>query len=367
MLDLDAQAEGNKEVVKSLKKWNEEALRGKLNAIAIVASSGTGRMGMEYSGVVGKEADIYLGMERLKMSLMDSLLRRQMPPPNTQPGEKLDASYAVFNRGVSPHCFDFINWVINSEMIRIKEGAPAPLKVCFYGQPPAANEYLDEMFYNVMVPSLKLVGAVQEPRASDGWCHNDLAVARPAVEMFNAGQPIVRFKATPPAVSMVTNDYTPKTYVALTLREAKHWPHRNSHLPEWLKFADYLKAKGYRPIFVRDTAKADEAIEGYETYPMAAKDIDVRMAFSEGALCNVGVSNGPSSMWWYGTSPFICLVTIEEDSNYKPNTTNWWWTNNGIKPGEQFPWLLDKQRLVWCESDSYEQLVKSWEEIYEGV
>jgi len=47
--------------------------------------------------------------------------------------ETLDASHVCYKRRhTGPLGFDFIYWLVDAEMTRVREGAPAPLKVAFW-------------------------------------------------------------------------------------------------------------------------------------------------------------------------------------------------------------------------------------------
>ncbi len=354
-----SQMEGNREVLITLDKWMNQAKQGGLSAIALVGCSGQGKLGMEYAGVVGKEIDAYFGLERLQQSLMDSINQRQLPTPSK---EQLGANYVVYNRCLAPHCFDFLCFLINSELERIKEGAPAPLQVCFHGVPPSESEYTRGMFLNVMRPLLKLVGAVENYDAINGRRYNDHAVLKPTVDFFNQGMTIPKLKCTPEAAASLLRDFPEdNSYVSITLREATHFDHRNSNLPEWIKFANYLKDQGIRVIFLRDTAKAYDPIEGFETYPAASLDVDVRFGFYERALANFGCANGPMTMCLFSNKPVYIFTQISSSDNYSANTPHWWITNNGITEGQQFPWCADNQRIVWLD-DNFENIKKTWDD-----
>src|SRR4029079_2629381 len=83
--------------------------------------------------------------------------------------ESLDASYVCYDCCRGPLGFDFLNWLVDAEMIRIREGAPAPLKVGFWlGK---SSEIIgDELVWhrrqhwlkNVFRPLLQMIGAVED-------------------------------------------------------------------------------------------------------------------------------------------------------------------------------------------------------------
>jgi len=83
-----------------------------------------------------------------------------------------------------------------------------------------------------------------------------------------------------------------RPYVTITLREAEHWPSRNSNVPEWLKAGAEISGRGYRVIFIRDTHKAGEDFPA-ETDRIAAIDLTHRANLYAGAYMNLGTGNGP--------------------------------------------------------------------------
>ena len=84
--------------------------------------------------------------------------------------------------------------------------------------------------------------------------------------------------------------------VTITLREASHWPSRNSNIKEWIKVAYTLKKLGLRVVFIRDTLCADLPLGNLlETSPEASRDLYARAGLYRSAHVNLGVNNGP--MW----------------------------------------------------------------------
>ena len=83
--------------------------------------------------------------------------------------------------------------------------------------------------------------------------------------------------------------------VTITLREADHWPTRNSNVPEWIKAASGMQQMGLRVVFVRDTLCAAKRIDGFEIDALAAVDLPERAVLYASARINIGVNNGP--MW----------------------------------------------------------------------
>ena len=150
--------------------------------------------------------------------------------------------------------------------------------------------------------------------------------------------------------------------ITITLREMDLYPYRNSNLWAWLNLAQYLTDHGEYVVFVRDTAKATEKLDGFEICPEASVDLHSRMALYEIAKLNLFVANGPTTLGWFGDFPWLSFTRIEPDGHeYVPNTPSFWRDNIGIEVGTQLPWALPDQRIIW-QPDDYENLIKAWEE-----
>lgn len=329
------QVEGNKEVQACLARWKAEAEKGRLNYIVIVACEGSTKVSIDHTGLNGNEFAANWGLDAAKQKIMNGL---HIVPDNVQ----ASADRVCWD---APSCYDFIPWLVQMEMTRRREKGAFPLKVGF-GFRALQREV---MFENVVYPALAFVKAVVDPTAINGRqvaCNT----YRPIVE---AGEDVPLLIA--PDCAVVSDRVT------ITLREAEHWPHRNSNIPEWLKFAEYLEDQGERVLFIRDTAHANEKITGYEIYPEASIDINVRLALYEQSKCNLFVSNGPHSLAVFGTRPWLAFIEVDPNSPCEVEKPQFWQQYHGIDPlkNEQLPWSRPDQRIIW-KRDSYENLVEAW-------
>ena len=161
--------------------------------------------------------------------------------------------------------------------------------------------------------------------------------------------------------------------VTITLRESVYQPDRNSAVAEWLKVADWLTNIGHRVVIVRDTARADEPIDGYETFAQASRDLDVRVALYYVARMNLLRDNGPSG-FLISTRDVPYLMTITPASvnmfesqhrgfkvanigDFRPRgygETDQWTAWLGFGKGEQVPWAdTTRQHVEWVEDRYY--------------
>lgn len=347
---------GNKEAIKLLEYFLQVCQNEPIGYAAVALAREPNKFTGGFSGTVELEKVCVEGLEKLKGDMNKNVLNRTLPEPNP----KLDKSYVCYNVTSSPLSFDFTTWMVDAEMTRIREGAPGPLKVGFWfgrdGKTGFGGDNFNRkaMLDNVVRPSMKLIGAVEDPLATEG--HNkEFFSYKYIVEAVKNGEKVPIFKSDVPC------DLEPG-YVTITLRETSYWTERNSRIDEWVQFAKYLKNKGERVIFIRDTAKADEPIEGFETLPRASRDLLYRCSVYDNAKCNLFVSNGPISLAYFGTRPWLKFFEIDNTGLYPPATEAFWEACCGIKFGEQWPWSSDKQRIVW-KPDYYTNLVLEWEKL----
>jgi hypothetical protein len=109
----------------------------------------------------------------------------------------------------------------------------------------------------------------------------------------------------------------------VTLRDTFHRKDRNSNVQVWRQFAKEIGA---------------HVIDDSRHHPITLRE---RYTFYANARMNYGVPNGPFSILWYTKYP-MCMFSDPDvpDSNKA-------WTGHGVKPGQQLPWFLDNQKIVW--------------------
>jgi len=307
----------------------------------------------DYAGVIHLERAAYQAITALRKRLEASILNWSLPKPDPS----LDVSHVVYSMAHDPLGFDFIVWLITAEMQRVREGAPAPLKVGFWfgADPERTKSDPNRMAWlnNVFRPALSLIGAVEDEKAIYGT-RREMFVAREIVMAWQVGQKIPKLRTTKRSKF--------PGYVTITLREADHWPARNSNIEAWTRFGRYLQEQGEKVVFIRDTAKADEPLGRWETWPDASKDLHCRMAAYQEAKTNWLIANGPIALCQFSDFPWVEVVPTDIGPDYEPNTGLFWRDCHGVKIGEQFPWARPDQRFLW-KKDTFENLVAGWEEL----
>lgn len=369
MLNNNTDVNGNKDVKALLDQFRQQADTVPMGYSAVVGAVEPNQFMMGFSGTVELEKVVLEGLSKTSDLIKANILNRTLPERN--PEMVASGNHVVYNITCSPLSFDFTTWLINMETRRLEMGAPGPLRVAFWlgrdgktglsGMPDRNG-----MLNNVCRPALDLLGAVEDPIAIDGYAEEFFSY-KPIIERVKKGIKIPNYTtANIPGFKNPFN-FEPG-YITVTFRETTYWPHRNSNLEEWMRFANYLTVRGERVIFVRDTAKAEEPFGQYPICPLASKNLYARCALYENAKCNMFVANGPVSLAYFGAQPWLKFFYLDDQGAYNAAKTAYWQQCVGIDPvpGGQFPWSTDKQRIVW-QPDYYTNMVVAWEGLNIGL
>jgi len=147
--------------------------------------------------------------------------------------------------------------------------------------------------------------------------------------------------------------------VVITLRET-HVDVRNSNIAAWIAFAKRLRDKDQPVVIVRDTDAAAVACDAdLAHFPMAAVDLDIRLALYERAFVNMAVSGGPPFLNVFSDRRPYLLFKMQAEGWYTTSTA--YLTKIGLPPGSQMPWAAAHQRIVWTD-DELEHLVAAYED-----
>lgn len=350
----DIRVSGNKEVVELFERRLEEARLGKLRYAAVVVCESPVHVDVEQAGSTGTEFAANYGLDLAKQGLF----RRHQTPAVI--GAALGIEYACYDLGNAPISWDFAAWLIDMEMRRIRANAPGPLRIAFRrdlaGRRWGQTE--ERMLDKVMRPLLSLIGAIEDQAALNATSRKEFYSFRYVVEASQRGETIPLLRPSEFARDVVRKGLG-AGYITITLREAEHWPHRNSNLTAWSAFAKYLLSSGEYVIFVRDTARAKEQFESFDTVETAALDLDTRGALYAAAKCNLFVANGPWSLALFGERPWLMFNAVDPADPFQANQPDWWRDFHGIEIGQQFPWSSPLQRIIW-KADDYETLYEAW-------
>lgn len=355
------QAYGNAEVVTALEKHLALAREGQMSYIAIARFTEPNMAGMYFGGATWRTKPM-LQIVQSMLKGMDGVVENEtLPARDLAKG----AEFVTYNVPASPLSYDFLAWLVDAELTRIRENAPSPLHVgFFFGRDGCKGLDLSarqQMFYNVILPACKALGAqVTEDiggRFKEVFSLRDVTAAGRRGELMPTFHAFEEAREAVAERRFVTGNRAP---VTITLRECDSWPHRNSNKWDWVRFARWLEDQGEYVVFVRDTACAEVPLPGCVTDPRASYDLGYRIALYNSAKANLFTSNGPWTLALFGDRPWLMFIEMFEDGHpYTPNTPKFWRENIGVEPGQQFPWSAPKQRIVW-EKDNFPAMVEAW-------
>jgi hypothetical protein len=351
---------GNKEVCEFFKKLWEEAEQGQVCCAAVIMAYGNHAYKADLEGHVGSEFALYFGLDDLKERLRAIVNNRQ--PANAS--SDVPANTAEHNLTEMSTSYDFLLWLFTAEMTRVREKAPPPLRVKFFCG--ANNKALDlpgrrQKFEGIMLPLVHMIGAVVDNEMEQGRRYDGISWSS-CFEAVKNGEKFPQLSIPPETVIAMqlklAELYGSRMPVTITLRESTTTPHRNSNVEEWIKFAKWLEERGERVLFVRDTEKADEPIEGFHTMPSASRNLFHRAALYECAKANLFVSNGPSGLGTISQKPSLVFQQVWSKSSYFPETPAGFAHFCGFPAGGQWP-IETGQRIAWA-TDTFENIRDAW-------
>ena len=225
-----------------------------------------------------------------------------------------------------------------------------------------------------LLPSVRSVEVVEKPRAGHDirgcWGTGEYFIGLGAiVRALEMGSRPLRESGTLITGTLQSGMLVPQTsskMITFTLREAAHYPLRNSRVEQWTAAAADLAAAGYEVCLIRDAARAHEPLSGpgenlsVGVDPGAATDIEERAHAYATALLNVGICNGPMWMSIFMDAPTLMLrpTTNEAGGCYDDS----FYSQFGLKRGSQLPTSPPYQRLVW-EEDTCDNIVRAVEDM----
>jgi len=238
---------------------------------------------------------------------------------------------AVYDLGGSPPSYDFVTFLSEAENARAESGFTC-IDIVF--QPGPIGGFRDDIFppdvaerngmlWRVCVPMCRLLPSVRNVEVLQerkdmvahfpvGWSYGT-PKAHYGWSCFERAKQVLR--ATESGKRHAARIAGGEKYVTITLRQAPYHDWRNSNLETWLAVAKYFEEYNYKVIIIPDTNGC--AITNRKLCWEGAFDIDIRFALYQGAFLNLGVANGPTTMFVVQGAPFLMFVPYLEDSNTK--------------------------------------------------
>ena len=347
---------GNDAVIEGLELALKRARQGTVRAVGVILCEHGADS--RFIGDENSRPNCYFGAGLLQRIIMDSLGTVQdmkdQPPANV----------VSFDVNLNQVCFDFIPWLATQEMIRRREGAPAPLRVIFKASPYAINNYAvlrAGFIRDVIRPSLPLFGAT-EGYIGERARERGFAGLRDVAAGFNDGEEVPTITVPEPAMEATRKALQGRKPVTITLRETEYSTHRNSNIEEWRKLAMWLCSRGEDVIIIRDTAKASEGFPGFEICPAASKDLHTRSALYTQAKCNLFVQNGPFSLAQFSKTPWLLFASVDDEQPEEYNRPDKWGVFVPTNAEGQLLWATPQQRIIYGKDD-FEVMQPAYEEL----
>lgn len=214
-----------------------------------------------------------------------------------------------------------------------------------------------QMLREVVIPMCEML-----PSMSSLTVHDD----RPPelLGMFGAGQYLISLDNILRGLRngcrplRVPSPLPPYPMVTITLREADHYPLRNSRVEQWMEAGNRIQARGFEVVFIRDTLRADDKLGPYLTSPGASRNLKERAGLYRRAYLNLGVSNGPM---WFAVALDARLLMMRPSTEGAGGPFDiQFMTEYGLPPGEQLPTSPPYQRLVW-QDDTAENIINAFD------
>ncbi len=244
---------------------------------------------------------------------------------------------AYYDLSLCPPTYDIVSFLLRVEQERLRVKAN-DCRVVFL--PGPANGFRDDVLWPPHGERQRIFERIAAPMCTLLPSCVSVEMAKPgmtAQPVFGAGVKeygLAKFVSAFSAVggclgSPITN-LQPNPTVTMTLREADHWPERNSNVAEWLKAADRIAAMGFEVLLIRDRQEMD---------------IVTRAAIYQSAVVNMFVCNGPAFMAVACDAPVLMFKPTCEDLGGLYSARHW--AESGISPGGQIPGAGPHQNIVW--------------------
>ncbi len=149
----------------------------------------------------------------------------------------------------------------------------------------------------------------------------------------------------------------PKKLISLNIRDQKFDPKRNSNKSELLKFAKYLKGRGYIPLIIPDTNEMwdeDNVFKDYLISKEISCSVSLRIALYEKSLVNIFVPNGISTLGYLNENANFIFFKAGFIEGSVVHTKDQWLVEGN------FPFSGEKQILAY-RNDNFEDLKEEFE------
>jgi hypothetical protein len=137
--------------------------------------------------------------------------------------------------------------------------------------------------------------------------------------------------------------------IVITLRDSDFAPERNSHLADWIAFADTLDRDRYAAVFVCDTdtamRRSPAELSRHVMCEAATWNLEIRMGLYEAAWLNMAVMHGPMELCWYNERARYVLFM---PAGVERGASGEMLAESGVRIGSDLAFAGPFQRLVWA-------------------
>ena len=324
--------------------------------------------------------------------------------------ERNDILYAFYDLAVAPTTFDFIKFLILSEIERKRIGCSSLHVVIVPGfvqgfrkgdledyRRSGASDYdvnnLNWRLSNIVIPCCWHVSSCQQitvcasreeaytfyasltkhvfPKGYTVRFPKKIYAWRNIAYVTSKGLELPTIQATFPARHFV-NKWIQKRaagrkIITITLRESSWHHERNSNLSAWAMFARGLNSGIYYPIFIRDTENSFKSfppeLAGLTVFSEVSWNIELRIALYELSYLNMFTNGGPATLCRLNKKARSIVFKLIGTTYLKDDFFRYVWD---IEPGSQPKYANSFQRLVW-EDDRFTVIQREFDKMCDVI
>jgi hypothetical protein len=146
--------------------------------------------------------------------------------------------------------------------------------------------------------------------------------------------------------------------VTITLRQYNWDPTRNSKVDEWVKFAQFIRGKGFTPVFIPDTDvcfEHDPRLDGFIVFEAPCWNLGIRTALYEEVDLNFFSPNGPAAIAILNRNAASITMKILVPGSMTASVEGV--TKMGISIGQKtFYFSEDHFQVLSWEDDTFENI-----------
>jgi hypothetical protein len=154
----------------------------------------------------------------------------------------------------------------------------------------------------------------------------------------------------------------PDQIITITLRRYNYDAIRNSNVDEWVKFAQFIREKGFTPVFIPDTETCfehDPRLDDFIVFEAPCWNLGIRIALYEGAVLNFSTPNGPLAIAQLNrNAASISMKTLVQGSMHASVESI---TNTGISVGQKtYGFFEDHFQVLSWKDDTFENICEEF-------